>query len=878
MARIAATLRALIGRRRWERDLDDELQAHLDERAAHLIRTGIAPAAARRRARLELGSAEAYKEECRRSFGLRRFDELRQDVRYALRTLRCSPGFAAVAVLSLALGIGANTAVFSLVNAIVLRPLPIGAPDRVFMVQNNGGPTHSFPVYRYFRDQNSTFDGLAAYRIAPIGLETPAGPRRVWGYLASGNYFDVLGVQPALGRFFHAGDDTTPGASPYAVLSFTAWRARFGGDPAIVGRTVAINRMPYTVLGVAPEGFFGTELFYTPEIWVPMMMQPQIEGHSWLDERATLNTWVVGRLKPGVTPRQAEANLQTLAVNLGREFPATDSRLKESLASPGLIGDTLRGPAEAFLLGVMALAALVLLAACANLASLLTARTNDRFFELAIRLSIGAGRGRLLRQLLTEAMALAAIGGAAGCALAYGLLRAIAAAGPPVEFTRLNVTPDWRVLLFAFGASAATGLVFGTAPARRGVSADPNGALRGGVSGSSGHRRWKAREILLAGQVALCCFLVTAAFVSVRGLSRAVNTATGFDPRGLDVVAFDLGLAKYSRTEGEKFQRRALDALAALPGVTDAAYGNSIPLFINQSTSGVYREGSVAARMSDAIPATHYNVSPGYFRTMRMRLLSGREFTWHDDRNAPPVAVVNLEFARRVIGTADAVGRRFREGIYGSVYQVVGVAEQGKYRALAESPEPVFFRCAAQNYDDSTVVLVRSRLPEAEVIRQLRETMKSLDPQLPLYALGDVRQMTGLTYYPARAATVALSAFGALALMLAVTGIYGLSAYTVSRRVREIGIRVAVGAQPWQVLRSILGRTGALLAAGSAAGLALGAVSTRLLASIVYQATPRDPLVLAAVAVTMAAVALGAAWAPARRAISVDPLRSLRHE
>jgi predicted permease len=383
---------------------------------------------------------------------------------------------------------------------------------------------------------------------------------------------------------------------------------------------------------------------------------------------------------------------------------------------------------------------------------------------------------------------------------------------------------------------------------------------------------------LLAGQVALCCFLVTACLVSVRGLSRAIDTPVGLDPAGLNVAAFDLGLAHYSPAEGERFQRRAVEAAASLPGVTAAAFADSIPLFINQSNSGVFAEGAVAARMSDAVSAMHYNVSPGYFAAMRTRLLAGREFTWHDDRKAPPVAVVNEFFARRIFGTRDALGRRFREGISGPLRLVVGVVEQGRYNTLSETPRPVFFRPAPQVYDESTVLLVRSSLPEAEVIRQLRQTMASLDAGLPLYALGDVRQMIGLAYYPARAATVALSAFGALALMLAITGIYGLAAYTVSRRVREIGIRVAVGAQPWQVLRSILGRTGVLLAAGSAAGLALGSASTKLLASIVYQATPRDPIVLAGVALTMAVVALVSAWAPARRAISVDPLRSLRHE
>jgi len=833
---------------------------------------------AERRARMEFGSGEHYREEIRRSFGLRWFDELRQDLRYASRTLRRSPGFTAVAVLSLALGIGANTAVFSILNSLILRPLPVPAPERlVYLMGARGAYTNSFPNYRDLRDRNTTLSGILAYRVAPMGLDTYDGPRRVWGYLATGNYFDLLGVRPFLGRFFHAGDDVRPGEAPLAVLSYNARQSRFAGDPSIVGKTVRINKMPYSVIGVAPREFFGTELIFSPDLWVPMMMQPQIEGHSWLEVRATNNSMLIGRLKPGVAMAQAAQNLNAVASGLARDFPGDNAGMAIKLAKPGLLGDSLRGAGETFLGGVMALAGLVLLTACVNLASLLAARASDRHFELAIRLSIGAGRLRIMRQLLTEALWIAALGGAVGCALAFVLLHLLNQAPPPVDMPfRYDFSPDGRVLLFTVAATVVTGLVFGLIPARRAVKADPNPVLRGMASGTRHGRRWASRDLLLAGQVALCCFLVTACFVSVRGLSRALETPVGFRPDGLNVAAFDLGLAGYSHEEGMQFQRRAVDAAAQIPGVTAAAFGNSVPLWLNQSTTSAFPAEETDLRPIRAISANHYNISPGYLAALGARLVAGRDFTWHDDAKAPAVAIVNRTFARVVLKTGDAVGRRIRAG--GAVMQVAGVVEDGKYTSLTEQPRPVFYRCALQNYDDATVVLVRSRLPEFDIAPQLRKVVASLDPQLPLYALGSVRQLLGMAYFPARAATVLLTAFGVLAVMLAITGIYGLASYAVSRRVREIGIRVAVGARWWQVLRSVLGRMAVLLSAGSAVGLAMGLAATQLLASIVYQATPRDPLILGAVTGTMALVALLSAWIPARRAVSVDPIRSLRHE
>jgi macrolide transport system ATP-binding/permease protein len=926
LARLRTTLRALRRRGQWERDLEAELRTHVEHRAADLARAGLAPAEAERRARLELGAGEAWKEQCRAAHGLRWPDQLRQDLFFAARVLRRSPGPTAVAVVSLALGIGANTVVFSVVNALLLRPLAIASPASVYTVQDRRLPSSSFPNYRDLRDRNTTFAGLAAYRMAPMGLETADGARRVWGYLATGNYFDLLGIRPLRGRFFHQDDDRREGASPYAVLSYACWRNRFGADPRIVGKTIRITAFPYTVLGVAPPGFHGTELFYWPEVWVPMTMQPKIEGHSWLDARGSFNVWIVGRLAPGATAARAAANLHALSGDLARETPTWNERLDLGLARPGLVGNALRDPTKAFTGGVMALAGLVLLAACANLASLLAARAADRHKELAIRLSIGAGRARILRQLLAESALLALLGGAAGCALAVVLLRLLSQWRAPLDFpVQFEVSPDVRVFAFAFAAALATGLLFSIAPARQAWSADPNQALKGepaggframgamrakrakgakGASRTSARtprrwamrdllpavavvgakraparppRRWAMRDLLLAAQVVVCCLLVSACLVALRGLGRTLSTPLGFDPRGVAVASFDLGLSGYDRQQAEAFQRRALDAASRLPGVSSAAYGNSLPLSIDQSTNVVFPAGTTDFRPANAKAASHYQVSPGYLRTLGARLRAGRDFTWHDDAKAPPVAVVNETLARQVLGAADPVGRRFLLG-RGAPVEVVGVVEDGKYTSLAEEPRPAFFRPMLQNPNGTSVLLVRSTLPAAEMAFQMRQALAALDPRLPLYGTGSLHQMLGFAFFPAHAASIALGAFGLLAIMLAATGTYGLASYAVSRRTREIGIRVAVGARPWQVLRFVLGRTALLIGGGSLVGLALGFAASRVLESIVALASPRDPWVLAGTAATMVLVGCAAAFAPARRALDVDPVGALRRE
>jgi predicted permease len=865
-----------------ERDMADELNFHLDARAADLAASGVPQEEARRRARVEFGAAESYKDECREARGLRLLDDLRADLRYAVRTLARTPAFAAMAIVSLALGIGANTVVFSVVNALVLKPLPVQQPERVFFVQAGPGhPSTSFPNYRDLRDRSVSFDGLVGYRISPINLETGGTPVRTWGYLATGNYFDVLGVKPALGRFFHQQDDVRVGEAAYAVISYECWTGRFGGDPTVVGRTVRLNRTPLTIIGVAPQGFRGTELFFRPDLWVPMMMEPQIEvGNPWLDNRNTGNTWMIGRLKAGVTIGAAEGDLNALAAELGRDYPQINDGLRLKLSKPGLIGDALGGPVRAFTIGILVLAGLVLLAACANLASVLAARGADRQRELAVRISIGASRGRIVRQLLTETLLLAAIGGAAGCALALLAARGLTAWHAPIDVPiQFDIPVDLRVLLFACVTSAFAGVLFGLAPARQAAKTNPNGALKESDGSHAVGRGWPIRDVLVAVQVALCVVLVSACALSLRGLQQALTMSLGLDPHGVTIVGFDLGLAGYSKEAGAQFQQRALDAVKRLPGVQSAAYSNSLPLSPDQSTNVIYPDDRPMLKASEVYTANVFEVSPGFFQTLGIRREVGRDIDWHDTARSPRVAVVNRAFARRIMRTRDPLGRHFAWSWRAAEpTEIIGVVEDGKYESLTEAAKPVVFEPILQRYNATTTIEVKSALPSEQVVGAVRQAIAALDPALPLYQAGTLEQMLGFALFPSQAAAVALSAFGILALVLAATGIHGLVAYAVSRRKREIGIRIAIGASAGNVLRVVLGRIALLLGIGAAAGLLLAVAAGQLLSSIVYQASPRDPVVLGVVAATIVAVGAIASWAPARRSLRTQPIDALRTE
>ncbi len=869
-------MHSLVNRSRAEADLEREFEIHIEVLTRQYVAAGMDPAEALRAASSEFGPLEQTKEQCRdmRRVGL--LEDLGKDLVCAFRKFRSSPGFALTAALSLAMGIGANTTVFSVLNALILKPLPVASPERVYFMNNSGQSSNSFPNYREIRDRNVAFESLFSYRIIDIALDNDNAAARVWGYLVTGNYWNSLGIHPALGRFFTPAEDVHADASPYAVLSYSCWQNRFGGDRSIPGKEIRINGRPYTVLGVAPPGFHGTESFYWADVWVPMSMQGQIEGRSWLDNPFDFNAWIAGRLKPGITPEQAEASLQPVAADLARERTVNEG-MRLTLSPPGLAGSVLRNPTRAFAGGVMLLAVLVLLAACLNLAALLTARAVDREREMAIRVSIGAGRGRLVRQLLTESIALSLLGGLAGCGVAVVLLGLLSRWRAPLDFpVQFDVNPDWRVFLFTFAIAVATGILFGVGPARRAWRADPALSLKGLGAPVSG-RRWSGRDLLLPVQIALCCVLVVSSLVALRGLMRSFRTPLGFTPEHVAVVGYDTGLGGYDEKRGRVFEERALQEIARLPGVETAAYSSSVPLSIDQSHISVYRENERDFRPKNSFHTSYYRVSPGYFRAVGTRLLSGREFTSQDTETSTKVAIVNQTLARRVVGTMDAVGRRFRFG-NDTAFEIVGVAEDGKYETLTETPQPAVFFPIQQQFSSTIVLMARSSRPEAELAAEMRQAIARLDPHLAVFGVGGLRPMLGLVFLPMHAAVITLGAFGVLALMLSLTGVYGLSAYTVSRRSREIGIRMAIGARPRQVLRFLFWRLGTLVGAGALTGLVLGIAGAGVLASIVYQASSRDPVVIGATVLAIAVVAMAAAFGPARRAMRVDPVRALRHD
>ena len=878
--RFTHALRTLIGRRRLDDDVASELAFHLETRERDLVARGLAPDEARRQARLEFGGVEGYREASRRTAGLGALRDLKADLVYATRLARRQPGFTAAAVASLALGIGANTLVFSVASALVLRPLPVDQPDRLVAIQTRGGGAYSYPAYRDLRDRNVTFSGIAGYRIAPMSLEYEGASSRAWGYLATGNYFDVLGVQPAAGRFFHQDEDRPPAESPVAVLSYDCWMTRFAGAPAVIGSTVRLNGRPYAVIGVAPRGFVGSEIFYRPDIWVPLTNQPQIEARaSWLDSRGWMDVITIGRLRPNVGLPQAQADLAGITASLARQYPATDDGLNATLEVPGLFGGSLRTPVEAFSLGLLLLAGLVLVMACVNLAVLLAARGADRRRELAIRLSIGAGRSRIVRQLLAETLLLAAAGGLAGLGLAVGLSRLMSAWHPPVDVPiQFDVSADARVFLFALAIATVAGLCFGLAPALSASRTDAQAALKNLETGRPG-RRLATRDVLVAAQVALCVVLVAGCVLALRGLQSALTMPIGFRPDGVTMVGYDVGLAGYTRARGIDFEARSLDAVRRLPGIERAAFADTIPLYLNHSTTTVTPDDQPDLPASKRFNAARFDVSADYFETMGTRIVQGRAITAADTATSPLVAVVNPAFATRVLKTPTPLGRRFHDGGHGNAWvEVVGVTEEGRYTSLSENPTPAVFEPIAQNYQATISLVARSSLPPDQVITEIRQAFAALDPGIPLYETQTVSHMLGVVLLPSRAAAIALGFFGVLALVLALTGLNGIVANAVARRSREIGIRVAIGAKPGDVLRLILARTALLLAIGTLIGLGLVRLGGQVLASVVYQASPRDPFVMAAVVGCLVLVGFIACWAPARRSLRVSPIQALRAE
>jgi len=807
---------------------------------------------------------------------------LRQNLTFALRRLRSSPGFTAAAVVTLALGIGANTTIFSLVNTVVFRQFGVERQSELVSLNIRTSqaqfPTLSYPDYKDYRDRNSVLSDMAIYRFIAVNLNrSGAGNLRLWGYEVSGNYFDMLGVQAIRGRVLHPADDVKRGGHPLAVISYSCWQSRFGGDPDVAGKKVKIAGLDYTIVGVTPPAFIGTELVYTPEIFVPVAMAEQIEQSNWLDERGNDNALVVGRLKPGISMKSADAALNTIATALGREYKE-DAGVSIVLSPPGMAGNFLRGAITGFSTVLMVVAGLVLLIACVNLASLLLARASDRRKETAIRLALGASRGQLLGQLLTESLVLAIAGGAAGILLASWLNNLVNAWRPPIDIPVIpQVVLDPRVLLFTAGVPLLTALLFGLAPALQSTRAKLIGAIKNEAP-SEKLRRLNLRDILVTAQVALSVVLLIGSILVVRSLQHALSLNLGFEPRHAAVLSYDFAAQGYDEQRGREFQRRLLEKVRSLPGIEAAGIIDGLPLTLNISNSGIHVEGRPDPRAGEIPLANMYFITPGYLKAMRTRLLAGRDLDQRDSKDAPLVALVNEAFVRQLLPGVDPIGRRFRHRTDGKWIQIAGVVEDGKYRSLGETPSPTVFEPMDQSWTAGQTLVARSPLAETETLRLLRRAVTELDPSLTVFSDGSLTSALGLALFPAKLVAVVLASFGLLAVVLATTGVYGIMAYAVSRRTREIGIRVALGAAPIEVLRVVLTRSALLLAVGIAIGFAMAFAAGQFFAQILYGISAHDPLTYLCAIALMALVAFVACWVPARRAIRLDPLLALRTE
>jgi len=804
---------------------------------------------------------------------------LLQDLRFSLRQLRKSPGFTITAVLTLAMAIGANAVVFSVMNGLILRPLNVPQAKTLYSVENSGDILgHSYPDYLDLRDRNRSFDDLAGYGITQAALNTGEGPTPIWGVEASGNYFDALHIQPYLGRFFHASDEHGPNSAPYIVLSHAYWHSQFHDERGVVGRIVQLNNHPFTILGVTPPGFRGTLVFFSAEFFAPMVNQQQVEGWNGLNDRGNRSVLgVMGHLKAGVTLAQANADLNSIRSYLEKTYPKEESRTSLSVGRPGLLGDQFGRPFQAFLGGLMLLAGLILLAACANLGSLFAARAADRSREIALRLALGSSRKRILRGLFTEAVLISLAGGSFGLWLSVLLLRRLSDWQPFGNFPmHAPVTPDATVYAIALLLSVVSGLLFGSVPVRQVLRTSPYEVVKAGSTRTAG-RRITARDVLLAVQIAICAVLVTSSMVAVRGLAHALHSNFGFQTQNSVLVGADLSMAGYSGDRLPAMQKRMIDAIAAIPAVESVGLADDL-LLNDSSTSNIFDDRTTDLRPSNpAATAFVYHISPDYLRAEGTALVAGRAFTWHDDLRSPRVAIVNPELARKMFGSVQGAMDGYFKLPDGSRVQVVGITENGKYGTLTEDPQAAMFLPILQWPSNSRWLVVRSSRNPQQLGPAITSALHQLDASLPVSIESRFDEMA-TSLFPAQMATLALGVMGGMGAVLAVTGIFGMAAYSVSKRLRELGIRVALGAQRKEVLKAALSRPVKLLAYGSVAGLLLGLLASRVLAVIVYQATPRDPVVLAAVVFAMAMLGLLATWIPARRALSVDPMILLRDE
>ena len=815
-------------------------------------------------------------------------DEMFQDLRFGVRMLLRNKSFSAVAILSLAVGIGANTAIFSLANAVLFQTPPVADAKRVMSVFGDGRQSFavSYPDYLDYRDRNQVFSDLLCWGEASLSLTTGGQPEQLTAMLVSGNYFDVLGVQPAPGRSFLPDEDRSPGAHPVVVISHGLWQRRFGGAPDIIGQQVDLNGHAFTVIGVSPRGFTSTLSIFAPDAWVPMMMQaqafPMFDG---LNARNARWLQLTGRLKPGITPIQAEADLTRLAGQLAAEYPNRE-RLVEShedaaptqarLLPIGSLPPRTARAVAAFMGLLVALVGLVLLIACANLSGLLLARAMVRRKEFAVRLALGARRLRIVRQLLTESVLLCLLSGGVGVLFAYWINRALLGFKPELQLPlELNLQVDARVLVAAVMLSLLTGVLFGLLPALQASKPDlvvtlKDESYRGGVRGS------RLRNLFVIGQVSLSFLLLVCAGLFWRALSTGQQHHPGLEPENVQTAAIDPQFLGYDEPRSREFFRQLLERVRTLPGVEAASLASSVSVGNSRSSMGLAPVGDGTAD-SNRLPAVSFNaVTPGHLSVLKLRLLAGRDISERDRQGAQRVAIIDETAAREWFAGREGLGERLTDGK--EEYLIIGIAERANLQMKASAAQPFVYLPVAQAFNTRLVLHVRTKAPAAEAYAAVRSAVATLDERIPLQFTMPLSEYLRFELLPQRLVAALASVCGLIGLALAAIGIFGMMSYSTTQRTHEIGIRRALGAQNTDVLKLVMRQGVVIVTAGLTIGLLGSLAVTRLLAGLLYGISPTDPQTLIGVSLLLAGVILFACYLPARKATKVDPVVALRHE
>ena len=810
------------------------------------------------------------------------------DLRFALRMLVKTPGFSVVAFLAIGLGIGVNTTIFGVVNSLLLRPLPVANPERLVQMYTSdariGRQPNSYLNFVDYRTQNHVFSGLVAYQFTPMGLTIGGETTNIFALMVSGNYFSMLGVQPGLGRAFVPDEDTTPNANPVIVLSHRFWK-KLGGDPSVVGSVLTLNGRSFSVIGVAPAKFGGTDVGVTPDLWVPIAMREWVlPADDWYQNRRALMLNVFGRLKPGVSITQAEAQLQTVARQLEEAYPDTNKgRFVSLLPLEQAKTQGIGGPANSngirdVSVLLMAAAGSILLIACANVANLLLARGTTRQREIAIRLALGAQRGRIVRQLLTESLMLAFAGGLGGVVLAYWLGDLLLSLLPasPVPLI-LDPQPDARVLVFAFALAVLSGVTFGLAPAWQTSRSSLTESLRERVGTATHVSRFNLRNILVVAQIAGSLLLLVGSGLFLKAFHRAQAIRPGFRTDRVALLSFDLTLAGYDKPRAKQALRSILEDVRRDSDVRSADFAQTVPFGFGGVSRTILAEGSSEAEGNQKFAAVN-EITPTYFSTMAIPLVKGRTFAERDTESpVPRVAIISEAMAREFWPGEEAIGRRFRF-FQSDAIEVIGVVQNVKLYSLGETPTwMVYLPMHTQPQGGATLVIHTAGVP-GPALAEAQRIVRRLDTHIPITYAKTMTDHLALALWPSWMGAVLLGSFGMLALVLASMGVYGVMAYSVSQRTRELGIRMALGAQAHQVLGLVVRQGMTLAVIGLCIGLLAAVGSTRLVAALLYGVNPNDPIVFAGVTLLLALAAFAACYLPARRALRIDPVVALRFD